>query len=180
MSSDDSRVVPFVRAEVVAREYDEDVKERCRLIWSTVAGRNAERTLRWYIKNTEEGTPAPTARTIRHWAQTEDWERRWLQDFQQFEGALAFKLAMDWYAAQLAGVQGVLDVQAGLFDDNPMAGALRLKAAELPARMAERKVVPLIPAAPAQESTDWDNLSLDEREAIMRDTLQKRKKAQGG
>lgn len=184
MSDEERRVVPFVRAEVVAvREHEEDIKERCRLIWSTVAGRNAERTVRWLERHVDQDArdvTIPSARTVRHWARTEDWERRWLDDFAQMHGAMAFKLQMDWYAAQVGAVQDVLDVQAGLYDDDPMVGALHLKAAELPGRMAERNVVPFMPAAPAQESTDWDSLSLEEREAVMRETLQKRKKVQGG
>lgn len=66
---------------------------------------------------------------------------------------------------------------AGEFDDLPMGGAGRLKAAEITLRTIERAgLLAILPQPEAQEvSIDWSSLTLEEQEAFMRGELQARK-----
>jgi hypothetical protein len=66
---------------------------------------------------------------------------------------------------------------AGEFDNLPMSGAARIKSAEITLRVLERcGMLALLPQPPVQEKTiDWDALTLEEREAFMREKLRERK-----
>jgi hypothetical protein len=111
-----------------------------------VAGRNAEATRRRYQDEAEPDAPIPSARTIR-----------------------------THFAAIQAGLEILLLAGAGAFDDNPAAGMVRLKAVDIALRAVERGVFPLIPSPPQEARRDWSTLTLEEREAFMRDELQSRK-----
>jgi hypothetical protein len=65
----------------------------------------------------------------------------------------------------------------GEFDDLTVSEAGRLNAAEITLRVSERAgLLAVLPQAPAQARTiDWDALTLEEKEAFMRDQLRTRK-----
>jgi hypothetical protein len=71
----------------------------------------------------------------------------------------------------------LLDEMMGEFDDLTVSEAGRLNAAEITLRVSERAgLLAVLPQAPAQERTiDWDALTLEEKEAFMRDQLRTRK-----
>jgi hypothetical protein len=71
----------------------------------------------------------------------------------------------------------LLDERMGEFDDLTVSKAGRLNAAEITLRVSERAgLLAVLPQAPAQARTiDWDALTLEEKEAFMRDQLRARK-----
>lgn len=172
--------VRVIHGEVVGgRGYDDAVRERCYALWSTLAAMNARATARWYASEVEPGDPAPTAETIRQWAIAGDWMARRADDYRRNHGQRLFDLQLRYFAIMEAHVEVMAQAQAGAWDDNPAAGIVRLKPGELAGRIIERGIVPLMPAVPQVESRDWERLSLEERESLMRGELQQRKGKSG-
>ena len=158
--------------------YPPEIMERAFELWSTIAGRSGARTVRLLRDEYGEGIALPTPSTVNRWALDGAWGSRADADLQQSHGRAVYELQVGWLAG-LRLAQGVLlDAMTGGLDDLPMSGAGRLKAAEITLRVLERcGMLALLPQAPAKEPTiDWDSLSLEEKEAYMRERLQARKR----
>jgi hypothetical protein len=156
--------------------WPDETRERCYELWSTLGGRDSARTER--LLTTElGGVPVPTASSIRRWVLDEAWAARADADLKRSHGRTLYELQVGWLAGLRLAQKTLLDGMAGEFDDLPMSGAARIKSAEITLRVLERcGMLALLPQAPAQEKTiNWDSLSLEEREAFMRQTLQARK-----
>ncbi len=179
---DDGEEKPTVMRLVpagLAAMHDPAVVERCYALWSTGAAMNAEATVRRYQAESDPETPIPTSETIRHWARKHGWPARRDADFRANHGERLYEMQMRQLANFEASGEELAKINAGVYDENPLAGALRLKVREVLSREIERKTMPLVPSVPAQAAQDWRARPLEEQEAIMRGTMQERKKGHG-
>ncbi|MBA2708263.1 MAG: hypothetical protein H0U59_10730 [Gemmatimonadaceae bacterium] len=163
----------------LAAMHDADVVERCYVLWSTAAAMNAESTVRRYQNEQSPETPIPTSETIRQWSRKHGWHARRDADFRANHGERLYEMQMRQLANFEASGEELAKINAGLYDDNPLAGALRLKVREVLSREIERKTMPLVPSLPAATAQDWRERPLEEGEAMMRDALHAGKKAHG-
>lgn len=164
------RVVP----DAVIR-YDDDVRETCYAIWSTVAYMSPARTARWFARECQDVAHMPNADTIAYWARRDRWLERSQEDERRFHGQRLLRLQQKWFAAVEGSADVMLDAQAGAYDDNPAAGLVRMKAGELAIRAVERRVLPLMPPKPQAAPQELAELPLEEAESALRDQLQSRK-----
>ena len=111
--------------------FADDVVERCYEIWAGLAAMNAEATERRYSLEVGEGAPVPTAHTIRSWVVALNWREQRNEDFKRNHGERVFEIEMRDLANYEASQAEVSKVLAGVYDDNPAGGALRLQAHEL-------------------------------------------------
>jgi hypothetical protein len=171
-------VVPFVRG-TPGVECPPEVKARAFVLWGTFAGGDAAATERLLQAEAENGEVVPTARTIRRWAHDDNWAAQaaaaWQNVATRDKALYDLQMAMINNAA-LGEVQK-RDVQTGAYDDQPMVGALRLKAAELSGRTVERVIAALrMPVPPDVAGEDDDEgLTRAEREARAGERMAQRK-----
>jgi hypothetical protein len=157
--------------------YPLELMERAFELWSTIAGRSGARVVRLLSGEYEAGTALPTASTVNRWALDGSWTAKADADLARSHGRTLYELQLGWLAGLRLAQQTLLNAMVGELDHLPMSGAARIKAAEIVLRTIERGgLLAILPQAEAQESTiDWNSLSLEEREAYMRDQLQRRK-----
>src|SRR5215207_6084525 len=114
--------------------WPDETRERSYEVWSTLGGRDSGRTGR--LLNAEaDGAAIPTASTIRRWAAAEAWAAKADVDLERSQGRSVFELQVAWLAGLRLAQKTLLDAMAGEFDDLPMGGAGRLKAAEITLRV---------------------------------------------
>jgi hypothetical protein len=166
---------PPARQLVPVVSFPDDVIEASFMFWSSVAGRNAEATRRRLEADSPTGAAVPSARTIRGWAIARGWAERADAELRSRHSQRLYALQSQMFAAVEAGIETLLLAQAGAFDDDPMAGALRIKACDVALRAVERGVFPLMPPPPQVAERAWETMSREEREAYMRDSLHARK-----
>jgi hypothetical protein len=154
----------------------DDTRERCYELWSTLGGRDSARTTRLLAAETENA-PVPAAASIRRWSAAEAWTARADADLERSHGRTLYELQVGWLAGLRLAQKVLLDGMTGDFDDLPMGGASRLKAAEIALRVIERAgLLALLPQAEAKERTNnWESMTLEEQEAFLRGELQRRK-----
>jgi hypothetical protein len=171
-------LVPVVQhAPAQFEAWPDDVRERCRELWSSVGNRNASRVEWLYAREVTEGVSVPAAATIRTWARADDWESWANGELQRTLGKTFKQLQRTWLQALLLSQEVQLDILAGMYDDNPTAAAVKAKVAESVQRIiAQAGLLPSLPAAPADVAVDFDALSLEEQEAMMREALQTSKR----
>ena len=176
MSDDESSIVTFVPAPR-SLAYADDVQERCYAIWSTSAAMNAEATVARYAAEVGADVPVPHPTTVNRWVRDQDWHSRRNEDFERNHGERLYEMQMRKLMQFEASDDELSKVLAGLFDDNPMAGALRIKVRELIGREVERlqAFAQIVPQVPAKVAKDFSALSLDEREAAMKAAVQAKK-----
>ena len=157
--------------------YPPEIMERAFEVWSTIAGRHGARTLRLLTAEYGQETALPTASTVNRWALDGTWAARADADLVRSNGRTVFELQTGWLAGLRLAQQVLLDGMSGAFDNLPMSGAARLKAAEITLRVIERAgLLAVLPKAEPQEKTiDWESMTLEEQEAFMRDKYQARK-----
>ncbi len=167
------------RAAAPARfePYPPEIAERAFALWSTIAGRSGARVLRLLSGEYGEGIALPTASTINRWAIDGAWTAKADAALERSHGRTLYELQVGWLAGSRLAQQTLLNAMVGEFDDLPMSGAARIKAAEIVLRTIERGgLLAVLPQPEAQQSSiDWNSLSLEEREAFMRQKLQARK-----
>lgn len=158
--------------------WPEDVKDRCRDLWSTLGNRNAGRTEWLLAKETPEHVALPSASTIRRWAHDEDWATWATGEIQRTAGLTLAQLRHTWLQLLQLSQETQLDAMLGKYDDNPGAGAVRVKAAESVQRVvAQAGLLAPIPPEPARTAADTKELSRDEGEALAKRALVRRGKA---
>ena len=147
--------------------WPEDVKDRCRELWSSLGNRNASRVEWLYAREVPEDVAIPAAATIRRWAHDDDWEGWANGEVQRTRGKTLHQLQITWLRALQLSQEVQIDAMLGRFADNPADGAVRIKAAEAVQRVvAQAGLLAPLPAAPEPESVDESTLSLGEREAL--------------
>jgi hypothetical protein len=156
--------------------WPEDIKERCRQLWSTIAFGSGARTVRLLGRELGEGAALPTPSTINRWAIEDAWKARAAASLEESGGRTLYELQMGWLAALQLAQQTVIDGMTGEFDDLPFGGAGRLKAAEITIRTIERSgLLAILPAAPKSRDVNWENLDTKQKEALAREIMQERK-----
>ena len=157
--------------------YPVEIMERAFELWSTIAGRSGARVARLLSSEFGEETALPTPSTINRWALDDAWTAKADAHLERSQGRTLFDLQVGWLAGLRLAQKTLLDGMVGEFDDLPMGGANRLKAAETVLRVIERAgLLAVLPQAEAQEKTNgWESMTLEEQEAFMRDQLQARK-----
>jgi hypothetical protein len=164
-------ITPTPSAEPPARfhPWPDDVKERCRELWSSVGNRNAGRVTWLYAREVPEGTAIPASVTIRQWARDDDWEAWANGELARTKGKTLHQLQVGWLRALQLSQEVQIDAMLGAFDGNPGAGAVRIKAAESVQRIvAQAGLLALLPAEP-EEPGEERLLSLSERARRMRE-----------
>jgi hypothetical protein len=156
--------------------YPPEVMRRAYEVWSTIAGRSGARVVRVLAREYGEEVALPTPSTVNRWASEEAWASRATADLHQSQGKSLYELQVAWLAAVQGAVDVILDAETGAYDGDPAAGAIRLKAAELAMRPVERGVISLVPSAPPpSELEDVSALSVEEREARIRNRVKETK-----
>lgn len=175
MSDDDSHaIVPLpLRA---ASSYLPNVQERMYEIWAGMASMNAASAVRWYAREVDADTPIPTERTVARWVHELHWWDRVRDELERNHGQLLYEMELrDLMTMKMAGEE-MAKILAGLYDDNPYAGALRVKVREMLGREYERKIRPRLPSSNRKsDARKWSDMSLEEQEAVVRGQIQERK-----
>lgn len=151
-----------VRPAVIS--YAPDVVERCYQLWAWRCARSPRAVERTYRDEVPPGTPVPTYNTIRDWAIRDNWDGRRRDDFVRNCGDNLYDMQMDAATNIRRQLDIIAEVQAGLFDDNPAAALVRLKAGELAGKLVERGILPLMPK-PLEAATIDEDKPRDQREA---------------
>lgn len=174
MSAQESRIARLV-VDAGVSVYEPDVQDRLYELWATRAAMNCAAAVRWYEREVEDGTPVPTTRTVERWARDGHWRERFDADLERNHGDLLYEMQLrDVLNYKQAGEE-MAKVLAGVYDDNPMAGALRIKVREQNSREIERKVRAVMPQVDKSVARDFQALTLEEQEAAMRAAIQKDK-----
>jgi hypothetical protein len=185
----DARIVPLTpsRSEPAPRRGDAgrfdswptDIKRRAQELWATVAGRDSGAVVRLLAAEAEPDEPLPSARTVRHWAQTENWSA-WSDGFwRETAGRTAYELQLQMLANFMLAQQVKREAMTGGYAGREAEGVLALKAAELSERLAQSGVLALHVPEPPQPAVDAARLPKDEQAALARETLVQRKKSHG-
>jgi hypothetical protein len=179
-------LVPMSPPDRPARfaSWPDDVKERCKALWSSIGNRDAGRTAWLYAAEVAaelgEGVAVPAASTIRAWARQESWAAWADRDLAASHGKTLKELRAGWLAALVLAQSTLIDAMCGRLDDLPYGGAGRLKSAEVTLKTIAQSGLLAIAPEPETERTDWDSLTMEEKEAVMRDRLQARKRERAG
>ena len=149
-----------------------DIKARCYELWSTLGNRNAGR-VEWLLgRETPEGVSIPAGVTIRAWAREEDWEGKANGDLTRTRGRTLRQLQITWLRALELSQEVQIDAMLGRFDDNPQAGAVRVKAAESVQRVvAQAGLLALVPPDDDEPDQTEGAVSLDARRRRAREKL---------
>lgn len=165
------RVVP---GEAVS-PYEADVVERVYALWAGKGALTAAAAVRYYEQEVAPGTPVPTPQSVNAWVRKYGWMERFRAELERDNGQTLYEMqARDVLNYKQAGEE-MAKVVAGVYDENPMAGALRIKAREQLSREIERKVKAVLPQVDKSVARAFNELSLEEQEAAMRDAIQKDK-----
>ena len=152
--------------------WPEDVKERCKELWSTLGNRNAFRTEWLYGREVSEGTAIPAASTIRMWARADAWDEWANADLTTSQGKTLHQLQVGWLRALQLSQEVQLDILAGMYDDNPAAAAVKAKVAESVQRVISHAgLLAVLPSAPDPSDEEKRKLTLNERARRMRETI---------
>ncbi len=159
-------LVPLPRREP-ALPFDEAMIERAFEIYTTVAGRNCAHVQRLLAAEIGDEGPAPTRQTVHNWSIQHAWRERADVQLRETAGRTAHELALLWRSIVLGGAEAILAAQTGAFDDDPAAGAVRLKAAEIGLRPIISGAISLSAIQPPPDPREEDEQSLtrEEREA---------------
>lgn len=163
-----------IRGEIVLRpgdEWPEDVREELYQCYKVT--RNGARARRWYLRNAGDDAQAPALRTIQEWARFYDWPARAEAEYRFEYGALVYDSDRQSLANYAVALQVEADVLTGAFDDNPMVGAVRLKASEIAQRRHERQTKVQAPKPP-EAVTDVTAVPRDEGEAQAKSAMVRR------
>lgn len=180
----DGAIVAFPRGAVAARPVGEalpaDVVERCFELWC-YCGRNAARTVRLYEREVEPGSPIPATSTVREWAREQAWSVRQDADLLETHGHTLYQLQVGWLSGLKMAQETMLDAMAGELDDKPFGGAGRIKAAEATLRTIERAgLLAILPVAPKGSEVRWEDLSVEDQQALARQWMMERKGSTDG
>jgi hypothetical protein len=148
--------------------WPEDVQARCRELWSTVGNRNASRVKWLYSREVPENVAIPSASTIRRWAHDEAWASWANGELERTRGKTFYQLQTTWLHSLQLSQEVQIDAMLGRFDDNPAAGAVRIKAAESVQRViAQAGLLAPLPVKPPVELADAERqgMSREEQEA---------------
>lgn len=156
--------------------YAPDVVERCYQLWAWRCARSPRAVERTYRDEVPEGTPVPTYTTIRDWAIRDHWDTRRRDDFARNCGDNLYDMQVDAATNIRRQLDIVAEIQAGLFDHDPAAALVRLKAGELAVKLVERGIVPLMPK-PIEPEANTDGMTREEREAKAMAAATMRKRA---
>jgi hypothetical protein len=154
-----------------------DTKQRCRTLWSSIGNRNASRTEWLYAREVPDGVAIPAAATIRTWAREESWSAWADADLDASHGKTLRELQTGWLSALKLSQETLIDAMCGRLDDLPYAGAARVRAAEVVAKLiAQSGLLAVAPEPEAQKSRiDWSTMSLEEQEAYLSQDIRRRK-----
>jgi hypothetical protein len=142
--SDQSIEVAVVRAQPLA--FGDDIRDRAKVLWLTVCNQNA-RAVEWMLeqesRERSNGTgeavePWPAASTIWNWSRAGDWAGDLKRDLAENIGADGVSLKIKTDRQKHMAADSLTEVFLGVYDQNPAAGALRIKAAELTLKMSGR------------------------------------------
>ena len=157
--------------------WPDDVKERCKELWSSIGNRNASRVEWLYGREVAEGVAIPAAATIRTWAREECWGAWADADLAESHGRTLRELRTGWLAALRLSQETLIDAMCGRLDDLPHAGAGRIKSAEVTLRViAQSGLLAVAPEPETQEQPQvWESMTTEEKEAFMRGKYRARK-----
>ncbi len=178
----DLALVPVRQSDRPSRfeSWPEDVKERCRDLWSSVGNRNASRVEWLYGREVPDHTAIPAAATIRRWAYEGGWGEWADGELRRTRGKTLRQLQNGWLHSLLLSQETLIDAMLGRFADSPGDGAVRVKAAEALQRAAgQAGLLGLLGQEPEPETIDLGGLSLEEGEAAMREALQAARRQKG-
>ena len=164
---------PSAEPPALFHPWPDDVKERCKELWSTLGNRSAGRVEYLYGREVPQGTAIPAASTIRMWAREDAWEEWANADLATSQGKTLHQLQVGWLRALQLSQDVQLDILAGMYDDNPAAAAVKAKVAESVQRViAHAGLLAVLPAEPEPSGEQKRQLSLQERSRRMRETIE--------
>jgi hypothetical protein len=189
MSNDESgniRALPaYVHGAFVeqpdARRYDEDMRARAFVLWTTEAGRNCAAVARLLAEEfANEGLNTPHRSVIAVWASQDDWANQADEMWRNTRLWSARQLQTVALGNVLLASRRRQEVLLGKYDEDIGAGLLMLKAGELADRLV-RDVLPLdlMSAPPEMRSVDEEaSLSTGEKATLARTRLIRRVKGE--
>jgi hypothetical protein len=167
-------------APALFEAWDQDIHDRARDLWGTIAARNSVRTAALLQREAGEEERVPSPATIRRWAAEESWGPTVDAALAHSRGKDLAQLQRTWLTLIRLSQDTLLDSMLGLLDAAPFAGASRIKSAEAVLRLAERSGYRMQgPDAVSVPPEDGKPLSLAERSRRMREAIV-RENAAGG
>src|SRR3712207_4508205 len=106
--TDESSVTPPNGLERF-QPWPDDVKQRCKELWSSIGNRNAGRVEYLYSREVPENVAIPAAVTIRQWAREECWGASADADLAESHGRTLRELRTGWLAALRLSQETLLD-----------------------------------------------------------------------
>lgn len=171
--AEEQRAIIPIRGEVVPQSpgdsWPEDIREELYQCFKVT--RSAPRARRWYMRSVGEDAPVPAERTIYDWMRFYDWPARAEAEYRLEHGTVLYETERQSLANYIVALHIEADALTGAFDENPMAGAIRLKASEHAQKRHERRIQTQAPKPPEELSADTAGMSRDERESKARRSL---------
>lgn len=164
-----------VRTSQALRRFEpwpDDIKERCRELWATIANRDATRTEYLLSQELPESTAIPSSVTIREWARENAWAAWADADLDASAGRTLRQLRAGWLRALELAQATLIDSMIGRLDDLPYAGSGRVKAAEVTLRtIGQSGLLAILPPPQLPETDDEEAVSPQEQARKMRERL---------
>ena len=155
--------------------WPDDVKERCRELWSSIGNRNAGRVEWFYGREVPEGIAIPAAITIRQWAREEHWGAWADADLAESHGRTLRELRTGWLAALRLSQETLIDSMTGRLDALPHGGAGRIKSAEVTLRIIAQSGLLAVAPEPDLTNEALEAMTPEEQQRHLRDEIQRDK-----